>query len=53
MTKETDEAKARELENWVKEKVYEEVIDEGQNSISMRWVINPELIDGEWKTKLD
>ena len=31
--------------------MYEELIDRGQRCISVRWVVTPKLIEGEWKTK--
>ena len=39
------EAKLRELENWKDNKVFEEVKNSGQNTISLRWVIT-EKLDG-------
>ena len=47
----TLDAKKIELENWKLEKVYKEVHDEGQETISVRWVVTPKLIDGLWSTK--
>ena len=44
-------AKQLELQNWVKEDVYDEVIDQGQRHISVRWVVIPKLDNGIWKTK--
>ena len=44
-------AKKLELENWKRECVYEEVDDVGQNSMSVRWVVTPKIIDGVWSTK--
>ena len=32
-------------------KVYTSVTDTGQESISVRWVISPKLVDGTWKVK--
>ena len=48
---ETDEAKMKELENWIDQNVYVEVNDNGQDAISVRWVVTPKLIDGQWKIK--
>ena len=45
-------AKTVELENWTREKVYEEVHNLGQNFNSVRWVI-PKLIDGKLKSKAE
>ena len=44
-------AKQLELQNWVKEDIYDEVIDQGQRHISVRWVVIPKLDNGIWKTK--
>ena len=35
----------------MKEDVYDEVIDQGQRHISVRWVVTPKLDNGIWKTK--
>ena len=51
MNTEVDDAKKKELQNWIDEKVYEEVKDVGQKAISVRWVVTPKLIDGKWSTK--
>ena len=48
---ELEAAKEIELKNWMLEKVYEEVLDEGQSYISCRWVVTPKIVDGEWRTK--
>ena len=45
------EAKDKELRNWSEQKVYEEVDDNGQSCISVRWVISPKVIDGIIQTK--
>ena len=45
-------AKTVELENWTREKVYEEVHNLGQNFNSVRWVI-PKLIDGKLNSKAE
>ena len=39
-------AKQLELQNWVKEDVYDEVIDQGQRHISVCWVVTPKLDNG-------
>lgn len=44
-------AKLKELENWIKEDVYQEVTDDGQKTISVRWVVTPKMINGVWSTK--
>ena len=46
-----EEAKQRELENWIKENVYEVVEDVGQDTISVRWVMSPKVVDGKVITK--
>ena len=45
------EAKGAELDSWIKQEVYDEVEDKGQNCISVRWVITPKLVDGKMITK--
>ena len=47
----TNEAKSRELESWIREDVYQEVEDVGQETITVRWVITPKLVDGVMTTK--
>ena len=47
----TLDAKQKELENWKLEEVYQEVDDVGQETISVRWVITPKLVNGIWTTK--
>ena len=49
--KNTTEAKLKELGNWKVERVYDEVLDCGQDVITARWVISPKLVDGAWTTK--
>ena len=51
VNKEVDDAKHMELENWKREEVYEEVSDEGQEAMSVRWVVTPKIVDGEKRTK--
>ena len=45
------EAKLRELENLKKNKVYNEVEDEGQSQVSVRWVITEKTVEGVVRTK--
>ena len=45
------EAKMRELNSWREQNVYEEVPNEGQQTISVRWVIKPKIINGQHSTK--
>lgn len=42
-----EEAKERELENWSKLKVYNEVDNEGQDYVSVRWVLKEKDVDGK------
>ena len=49
--KATYDAKQKELENWTENEVYEEVEDNGQDTISVRWVITPKLVGHRWTTK--
>lgn len=42
-----EEAREKELSNWSKLKVYQEIDNVGQKSISARWVYNEKVIDGE------
>ena len=49
--KATQDAKRNELENWKVEGVYEEVNDNGQETISVRWVVTPKLVNDTWTTK--
>ena len=44
-------AKQKELESWKANNVYEEVGDEGQHSISCRWVITSKVVKGTAVTK--
>ena len=39
-------AKQKEMQAWIDQEVYDEVNDEGQKCISVRWVISPKVIDG-------
>ena len=45
------DAKGKELENWKRNQVFEEVKDENQDFISTRWVINNKLKEGTVVTK--
>ena len=44
-------AKMRKLISWREQNVYEEGPNEGQQTISMRWVIKPKIIDNQHTTK--
>ena len=44
-------AKTLELENWKKFDVFEEVENQGQTALSVRWVCTEKMIDGKIKTK--
>ena len=44
-------AKTLELENWKKFDVFEEVENQGQTALSVRWVCTEKMIDGQIKTK--
>ena len=50
---EEDEIQTHEtlIVQWKSEKVYEEVPDQAQNCISLRWVIKEKLVDNEKFTK--
>ena len=50
-SQEVSKAKNKELTEWLKHQVYEEVEDTGQKCISVRWVITPKLINGQYGTK--
>ena len=39
-------AKVSEIDNWNNNDVYNEVLDEGQNTISVKWVVTEKLKDG-------
>ena len=45
------EAKMRELNSWREKNVYEEVPNEGQQTISVKWVIKPKIINLQHSTK--
>ena len=51
-TFEVIEANLRELEKWKNNKVYQEVDDENQSKISVRWVITEKVIEGVSRTKV-
>ena len=41
------DAKIKEISNWKYHKVFEEVVDEGQNTVSVRWVLTKKNKDDE------
>ena len=41
----------RELNSWREKNVYEEVPNEGQQTISVKWVIKPKIINLQHSTK--
>ena len=43
---EMNSAKMQELEAWRSHNVYDLVVDEGQPTISVRWVVTPKVVDG-------
>ena len=45
------QAKEKEIRNWIINNVFEEVEDEGQPTISVRWVITEKMSDGNSDTK--
>ena len=50
-TFEVAETKLKELENWRINKVYDEVDDEKQSSISVRWVLTEKMNEGKTRVK--
>ena len=50
-TFEVAETKLKELENWRINKVYDEVDDEKQSSISVRWVVTEKMNEGKTRVK--
>ena len=50
-TFEVVEAKLRELENWKNNNVYNEVEDDGQSQVSVRWVITEKIVEGVVRAK--
>ena len=50
-TFEVAEVKLKKLENWRINKVYDEVDDEKQSSISVRWVLTEKMIEGKTQVK--
>ena len=48
---ETEKAKHDEMEAWRSHQVYDEVINEGQEYMTVRWVITPKMIDGHPSVK--
>ena len=45
------EPKLKELENWKNNNIYQELDDENQNKIPVRWIITEKVIDGISKPK--
>ena len=45
------EAKLRELENWKNNTIFNEVEDERQSQVSVRWVITEKIVEGVARTK--
>ena len=45
------QAKEKEIENWCKNNVYEEVSDIGQDTISVRWVVTEKIKENKTVTK--
>jgi hypothetical protein len=45
------QAKEREIENWKQNNVFEESVDNGQETLSVRWVITEKIKDGQTVTK--
>ena len=48
---EVSEAKEKEIENWRKNDVYEEIANEGQRLMSTRWVVTEKVKEGKVITK--
>ena len=46
-----ENAKELELASWLEKEVYDEVNDENQECVSVRWVITPKIIDGHPSVK--
>lgn len=44
-------AKSRELQSWIDNSVYTEIPNEGQETMSLRWVVTPKIIDGQPSVK--
>ena len=38
-------AKLKELQSWIDNSVYNEIPNEGQDTMSIRWVVTPKIID--------
>ena len=51
LNQEIELAKQNELDNWKDQNVYEEVPDQGQKCITVRWVIEPKEESGKAYTK--
>ena len=46
-----EEAKEKEFQSWKENQVYEEVQDQGQTTVSLRWVVTKKLKGGKMVTK--
>ena len=44
-------AKEKELQSWRSEKVFDEIENNGQPTMSVRWVLKQKVIDGKCSTK--
>ena len=44
-------AKSKELQSWIDNSVYTEIPNEGQETMSLRWVVTPKIIDGQPSVK--
>ena len=49
--KETHEVKLKQLNSPKEQKLYDEVADETQPTISVKWVLKPKTIDGQHNTE--
>ena len=45
------EAKEKEIENWIDNDVFEEIEDNGQQTISVRWVVTEKAQDNKPETR--
>ena len=50
-TSEVLTAKSKELQSWIDNSVYTEIPDKGQDTMSLRWVVTPKMIDGQPSVK--
>lgn len=46
-------AKSKELQSWIDNSVYTEIPNEGQDTMSLRWVVTPKIIDGNLQSRHD